>query len=91
MFHPVLHLLCLCLRVLATYLCWHMVHSLVPYMPLPYRLAHLELNHAVTGVQASPPLWEECVGRTTDTVGFAIGALFVEKTFTEADKRDVSR
>lgn len=60
-------------------------------MPLSFRLAMLDFEYAQSGVQSSPALWEECIERTTGTIGFAVGALFVKKSFSEDSKQNVQK
>lgn len=47
----------------------------------------------VTGsgpLQSCTPRWQTCIGNTDDTLGFALGALFVKATFDKHSKEIVS-
>lgn len=41
-------------------------------------------------VQSCTPRWQTCIGNTDDTLGFALGALFVKATFDKQSKEIVS-
>lgn len=44
----------------------------------------------VTVFQSCTPRWQTCIGNTDDTLGFALGALFVKATFDKHSKEIVS-
>ena len=69
---------------------WHVVVTLLPYMPLAYRLPLLELESVLSGVLPSDDVWQQCVSDTESAFGFVTGALFVDENFSKADKLDVS-
>ncbi|CAH1789738.1 unnamed protein product [Owenia fusiformis] len=73
-------------RTLANYMMWNVVDASIGYLPVPFREAALILTNALSGVSALSPTWERCVAKTTDVVGFASSALFLEQHFTEKDK-----
>ena len=37
-------------------------------------------------LQSCTPRWQTCIGNTDDTMGFALGALFVKETFDRNSK-----
>ena len=63
-----------------------MVVPMITYMPAPYHLAKQKLKSAIFGVGIPPVHWELCVSATTDSLGFATGALYVEKYFKEEER-----
>ena len=75
---------------MATYMMWHGVESMVPYMSTVFRQASLILSAATKGIKALSQQWELCVSRTDDAFGFATGALYVEQNFKDQDVVNVS-
>ena len=65
------------------------MQSFVQYMPTPFRLARQRVTSALYGTTAPQP-WVTCVSRTSSVLGFAAGALYVEKAFAEESKETVS-
>lgn len=76
-------------RTLADYMAWLLIQKMVPYMSTAFQLAQLKLKSTVYKVSSIAPRWESCVYRTTDLMGFATGALYIDKYFTEVDKENV--
>lgn len=70
-------------------LAWQVVMTMVPEMPLAFRLALQELAMALYGVQGSSAMWETCVGVADGVTGFATGALLVEHQFGSDDRERV--
>ncbi|KAK2167416.1 hypothetical protein LSH36_28g07049 [Paralvinella palmiformis] len=77
-------------ETLASYMVWHVIITLLPYMPIAYRMPLLEFESTLSGVSASENMWEDCVSHTESSFGFATGALFVEENFSKQDKQDVT-
>ena len=77
-------------RTLANYLVWQMIGSFVPYLPMSFLEANLELQRTLYGINSLQPLWERCVDRSTGAVPLAIGALYVGNRFGQSQKQDVS-
>ncbi|KAK2167415.1 hypothetical protein LSH36_28g06023 [Paralvinella palmiformis] len=48
-------------ETLASYMVWHVIITLLPYMPIAYRMPLLELESTLSGVSASEDMWEDCV------------------------------
>jgi len=69
---------------------WHVIITLLPYMPIAYRMPLLEFESTLSGVSASENMWKDCVSHTESSFGFVTGALFVEENFSKQDKQDVS-
>lgn len=76
---------------MADYIVWLMVQKMVPYASTAFQLAQLKLKSAVYKVSSIAPRWESCVYRTTDLLGFAAGALYINKYFDETDRQNVSQ
>lgn len=76
-------------ETLADYMAWLLIQKMVPYMSTAFQLAQLKLKSTVYKVSSIAPRWESCVYRTTDLMGFATGALYIDKYFTEVDKENV--
>ena len=75
---------------LANYFVWHGMNGGLSYMPYSFRQAKLELHHALQGVTDLGAQWEICIDRVMGVLSQAIGAIFVEEFFSEADKNSVS-
>jgi neprilysin len=41
------------------------------------------------GASEPQPRWRVCVNKVANTLGFAVGALYVERTFDELAKKEV--
>ncbi|XP_052789868.1 endothelin-converting enzyme homolog isoform X2 [Mya arenaria] len=76
-------------EVLANYLVWHAVESLMGYLPKPFQDASLKLEKVENGVKELPPRWKRCLTKVTSALGFATGALYVQKHFKSSSKQDV--
>lgn len=73
-------------ETVADYMAWLMIQKMVPYMSTSFQLAQLKLKSTVYKVSTIAPRWESCVYRTNDIMGFATGALYISKYFSEEDK-----
>ena len=62
---------------------------MVPYLPESYQTAHRKLRSVLVGTTATSPLWLRCASHTEGTLPDVVGALYVDKYFSEADKRRV--
>lgn len=75
---------------MASYIVWHVVQSMVPYMPTAYRQALQQLYQAIYGIEGESQRWEICTTNTDLVLGFSTGALYVDAYFTQQDKLKVT-
>ena len=73
----------------ANYIGWSMVKSMTSMMSTPFRRAASRLKKRLYKIHSDQPRWEYCTGLTESEVGFATGALFVEKYFSATDRSNV--
>ena len=66
------------------------VTSMLRYLPESYQAPQRRLAEVLMGVSEQPPHWRTCVGRTIDTLGFAVSALYVDEYYSESDRQQVS-
>ncbi|XP_017884979.1 endothelin-converting enzyme homolog isoform X2 [Ceratina calcarata] len=66
---------------LNNYLVWHTVRSLTACLSKPFRDAYKGLRKALIGSEGREEQWRYCVTDTHNTMGFAIGAMFVREVF----------
>ncbi|XP_013417582.1 endothelin-converting enzyme homolog isoform X2 [Lingula anatina] len=75
--------------ILASYMVWQTIQELLSSASLAFRQALLIINKVEKGVSSEPPRWKNCVSKVDSSVGFATGALFVEKKFSKEQKNQV--
>ena len=75
--------------LLANYMVWSAVKSLLGYLPLKYAQAELILQKALIGIDTLGSLRDRCVSKANDRFKFASGALYVEQYFSESSGREV--
>ncbi len=70
-----------------TYLRWHLVHSLAPYLSRAFEEENFRFYSGVLrGVKEMQPRWKRAVTTIDQQMGEALGRLYVEKHFTPAAK-----
>lgn len=67
--------------VLANYLGWSAVQSLISCLSKPFREASKILRKALMGSEGTESKWRYCVSDTNGVMGFALGAMFVRSVF----------
>ncbi|XP_065582225.1 endothelin-converting enzyme homolog isoform X2 [Artemia franciscana] len=72
---------------LQNYLMWQVVKSFISTLPKSFRDAGKILRKALLGTDYTEEVWRYCVGDTNSILGFAVGSLFVRKTFHEESKQ----
>jgi putative endopeptidase len=64
------------------YLRWHVVHARAPYLATKFVDTNFDFySKKLRGVMQLPPRWKRCVQFVDRDLGFALGKVFVEKTF----------
>ncbi|XP_075871089.1 endothelin-converting enzyme 2b isoform X3 [Nelusetta ayraudi] len=68
--------------LLNNYMMWTLVQKNVASLDQRFENAQDKLLESLYGTKKScTPRWQTCIGNTDDTLGFALGALFVKATF----------
>uniref|UniRef100_A0A3B5LZR6 endothelin-converting enzyme 1 n=1 Tax=Xiphophorus couchianus TaxID=32473 RepID=A0A3B5LZR6_9TELE len=73
--------------LLNNYMMWTLVQKGVATLDQRFENAQDKLLESLYGTKKScTPRWQTCIGNTDDTLGFALGALFVKATFDKHSK-----
>ena len=72
-----------------TYLRWHLLDGVAPYLSKPFVDQNFRMISLLTGAKSLPPRWKQVVGAENGVLGFAIGELYVKKYFSPSTKGDV--
>ncbi|KAM8822169.1 LOW QUALITY PROTEIN: endothelin-converting enzyme 2b [Synchiropus picturatus] len=73
--------------LLNNYMVWTLVQKSVASLDQRFENAQDKLVESLYGTKKScTPRWQTCIGNTDDTLGFALGALFVKATFDKRSK-----
>lgn len=73
--------------LLNNYMIWTLVQKSVTSLDQRFENAQDKLLESLYGTKKScTPRWQTCIGYTDDTLGFALGALFVKATFDKHSK-----
>uniref|UniRef100_A0A674DR86 endothelin-converting enzyme 1 n=1 Tax=Salmo trutta TaxID=8032 RepID=A0A674DR86_SALTR len=77
--------------LLNNYMIWNLVQKGASSLDQRFENAQDKLLESLYGTKKScTPRWQTCIGNTDDTLGFALGALFVKATFDKHSKEIVS-
>uniref|UniRef100_A0A8C1J1R9 endothelin-converting enzyme 1 n=1 Tax=Cyprinus carpio TaxID=7962 RepID=A0A8C1J1R9_CYPCA len=77
--------------LLNNYMIWNLVQKGASSLDQRFENAQDKLLESLYGTKKScTPRWQTCIGNTDDTLGFALGALFVKATFDKQSKEIVS-
>jgi putative endopeptidase len=75
-----------------TYLKWHLIHARADTLAAPIEKENFDFfAHTLRGTAEQPPRWKRCVRFVDRKLGFALGEMFVDKTFTAKTKDDTVR
>uniref|UniRef100_A0A674MCZ6 endothelin-converting enzyme 1 n=1 Tax=Takifugu rubripes TaxID=31033 RepID=A0A674MCZ6_TAKRU len=73
--------------LLNNYMIWTLVQKTVASLDQRFENAQDKLLESLIGTKKScTPRWQTCIENTDDTLGFALGALFVKATFDKKSK-----
>uniref|UniRef100_A0A8C2GWD2 endothelin-converting enzyme 1 n=1 Tax=Cyprinus carpio TaxID=7962 RepID=A0A8C2GWD2_CYPCA len=73
--------------LLNNYMIWNLVQKGASSLDQRFENAQDKLLESLYGTKKScTPRWQTCIGNTDDTLGFALGALFVKATFDKQSK-----
>ncbi|MCJ8740172.1 hypothetical protein PDJAM_G00055850 [Pangasius djambal] len=74
-------------NLLNNYMIWNLVQKGASSLDQRFENAQDKLLESLYGTKKScTPRWQTCIGNTDDTLGFALGALFVKATFDKHSK-----
>ncbi|XP_047126168.1 endothelin-converting enzyme homolog isoform X1 [Hydra vulgaris] len=73
-------------RLLSRYMMWQMLRDKISFLSDDFRKARAEFNQKMTGVEDTEPRWRKCISMTNENMGIPIGALYIEKYFSESTK-----
>uniref|UniRef100_A0A672UYU4 endothelin-converting enzyme 1 n=1 Tax=Strigops habroptila TaxID=2489341 RepID=A0A672UYU4_STRHB len=77
--------------VLNNYLIWNLVQKTASSLDQRFETAQERLLETLYGTRKScTPRWQTCISNTDDTLGFALGSLFVKATFDRDSKEMIS-
>ena len=79
---------CYC-RTLATYVTWSTVEPMLPYASSSFQQALTQLKMRIYGVQGEAERWQKCTEYSDSALGYATGALYVDRYFSKADQLKV--
>ncbi|KAK3730118.1 hypothetical protein QZH41_013745 [Actinostola sp. cb2023] len=72
--------------VLNNYMVWQVVSSKVSMLSAEFREAHEKLDKVLDGTSTVEERWKTCIADTDETVGMALGNLFVNDKFQGSSK-----
>ncbi|KAJ6653843.1 hypothetical protein lerEdw1_008640 [Lerista edwardsae] len=74
--------------ILNNYMIWNLVQKTASSLDQRFETAQEKLVEILYGTKKScTPRWQTCISNTDDTLGFALGALFVKATFDRHSKQ----
>lgn len=76
-------------NTLATYISWTALQSKLVHASTPFQQALLKLRRKLYGVAGGVERWQKCTEFSDSALGFATGALYVDKYFSETDRLQV--
>ena len=77
---------------LRAYFRWHLVHGSVPMLPGRFADGDFAFfGRTLTGQQAAPPRWRDCIVDVDQELGEALGKAFVAQAFGPRAKADMLR
>ena len=80
------------LPVLKTYLKWHVISAAAPYLSKPFVDENFAFyGTALRGIPENEPRWKRGIELVNDSIGEALGRLYVAKYFPPANKARMER
>ena len=71
-----------------TYLRWHLVHSMAPYLSRPFEDENFRFySNELRGIKEMQPRWKRVVATIDSDIGEALGKLYVEKHYPPHAKK----
>ena len=69
------------LDALKTYVQWHLLNAMAPWLSKPFVDSNFKFQQALTGQAEIQARWKRCVDSTDGALGEALGQKYVEETF----------
>jgi putative endopeptidase len=69
------------------YLRWQLIDAFAPYLSKPFVDQNFKMASVLSGAEKILPRWKRVVSTTNSALGFAIGKMYVERYFSEEDKK----
>jgi putative endopeptidase len=69
-----------------TYLRWHLIGSFAPFLSQPFIDQNFRMVAVLSGAKELLPRWKRVISAENEALGFAIGKLYVDKTFPASSK-----
>ncbi|ESO95683.1 hypothetical protein LOTGIDRAFT_188395 [Lottia gigantea] len=73
-------------RTVANYLIWRLLKDRLNDLPEGYRAVARNYKRVVYGIKREEPRWKMCAEYVKDTLGHAVGRMFVDRYFDESSK-----
>lgn len=73
-----------------TYLSWHLLSELSPFLSKPFVDQNFHMACVLTGIEKHNPRWKRVVAAENKLLGFAIGEAYVKKYVSPASKQAVT-
>ena len=75
------------LDALKTYVSWHVLNAVAPWLSQPFVDANFKLQQKLTGQEQIQARWKRCVNLTDRELGEALGQRYVDVTFGPESKQ----
>ena len=72
---------------LKTYVTWHVLNAVAPWLSQPFVDANFKFQQNLTGQKEIPSRWKRCVNLTDRELGEALGQRYVDATFGSEGKQ----
>lgn len=69
------------------YLRWHLIQTFADFLSHPFVEEDFQMAQVLTGAKQLLPRWKRVISVEQQVLGFAIGKIYVEKTFSPAAKK----
>ena len=74
-------------RTLQNYVVLMVLNDYAPNLSDDFQAAYNKFRTVYAGTQGAPETWQNCVSDTDSSLGFALGAIYVDKYFTAKEKK----
>ncbi len=70
-----------------TYLRWQLIDAYAPYLSKPFVDENFRMQSVLTGAKELRPRWQRVLDEENEALGFAVGEMYVERSFSPAAKQ----
>lgn len=71
------------------YLKWHVLATFANELPTPFEEASFKMAQVLRGVKTQPPRWKRVLRQESNSLGFAMGELYIQHYAKESVKKQV--